>query len=183
MKKLVSAGLALATMLQLSPVMAQSLDLESVRTEMLLRKLLAEKQPAAKPRSLVSSISAEVRVKGTIRKASSFDLPLFCWVDIGSYGQNGSSYHFETKTGAVKFNGDNGVCDITLPFKWENVDDEGTIDVEVYLYNWSTTGGAAQEAAVKARAPVLRYSEIDLGDDIPMPKQGTTTKLSFSARL
>ena len=164
---------ALALVNIAAPAFAQSSDFADRRIEQLLRQLVTKDAPAAEP--VLVNRAANIKVVGTVRRASQFRLPIACVVFASD-----SEGHSEEKSGTVAFTGNVGTCTVVIPFKWTNTDPDGKVDVNVIVGNgpldFLTTSAATASNAI-SRSSILDVAEIEL------PLQGSTTTLSFDIRM
>jgi hypothetical protein len=173
MTKALAAAISALALIQIAtPAVARTNDLADQRIERLLREL-ATKDAATATATPVTR-TASVKVVGTIRRVSQIKLPLTCTMFLSD--RNG---HNEEKTGAVTFNGTLGTCTVEIPFRWANTDPDGVLDVNVGVSN-VPLGGILVSAA--AASDVSRSSDFGF-PLLPLPKQNTTTQLTFDIRL
>ena len=151
-------------------------DQNEVRLERLLQKLEALTEPEATGAAAVDPAAntvtrrAALRIYGTITRRSAFTLPLRCSVGLLHIGGNTGPFFLEDMSKLVTFNGNTGICDITIPFRWQRADDEWPVEIDVGLYT---------DQCVCAENEIERSTGFEL-PDVPLPAEGTTPVVFFA---
>jgi len=172
--KAIAAAISALALIQIAtPVLAAPNDLGDRRIEQLLRQLATKDSPTQK--AALTTVSANIKVVGTIRRVSNFTLPLTC--DLFLFDRSG---HDEEKSAPVIFTGNVGTCTVEIPFKWANVDPaDDPVEINVFVSN------VVQNLPVSAAETpsfVARSSSLDF-PDIPLPLQNSKTTVTFDIRM
>ena len=174
-RALLAAALAAATTpYAFNPAAAQP-DAAGLHLLVTLERLAA---PAAKAGAPVFTRNASVSVAGRLQIVSN-DLtgPLFCSLFFGYFDSNTSQFHLEVATRRVAVTGRSGICNMTVPFRWQNVTADGNVGIFVEVGNAEGSIGPATVAP-----PTMRGLQF-FGPSLPLALEGEDVHITFATRI